>query len=208
MQFTNILLASLAGLTAAAPTLVDREIPNNEVRPWEITSASSRSSRGAKYGITITLNNPNDYKLQRMPHGTVKPEGYAIWPKFTATCDWSWSGTASTPYGIETVCTTVATAPMDGNLTMTLRPGQGKDVSVADYAVDIKETRADTLYLQEYIRVWEGKTAFLRGDNLNVICGSGGACEWSLSPTKQPLFIKQELTKSAGSCEKAPVGSC
>jgi hypothetical protein len=202
MLFTNV-FAGLAAIASAAPTLAERQIADNEVKPWELTSVSSARYKSGLHSIKVDLKNPNDYKVQRVPRG------YAILPKFNATCEWSWNGASNTPYGAETVCVTQsATSGIYGNITMTLQPGKGTDESTADFTVDIKETRDITIFGLQYIRVWEASSSFLRGDNLNIVCGGTGQCAWSLSPDKKPFFVKQELTKSVGSCEESKVGGC
>jgi hypothetical protein len=206
MLFTNV-LASLTGLVAvasAAPTLVERQIPNNDVAPWSITYAVSARPAprypDADRSISINFTNPNDYKMQRVPRG------YAILPRFNATCTWTWKHD-DVPYGTEAACVyKSATSSIYGSLSMTLQPGSDAAAEKqADFSVDIKESRANTIFGLEYIRVWEGKAAF-GPDNLKVICGNEGQCSWAL--TERPLLVKQELTKSVGSCEESTIGGC
>lgn len=206
MQFTQIVLAALAGFATAAPAVVERQA-NNDVVPWQITAVSAfkpsgrpNSSPGSK--LSVTLVNDNQYKLQKVPRG------YAVFPKFTATCEWNWEAAKETlPYGVETVCTPTTPDSMYGNLTMTLSPGSGESLQPhGNFKIAIKEFRTVTVFQLEYIRVWEGAASFTTGDNLKQICGAGGACNWSLK--NGPVSVKQELTKSVGRCEDSSVGGC
>jgi hypothetical protein len=206
MLFTNI-LASLTGLAAvasAAPTLVERQIPNNDVVPWSITYAVSGRPAprypDADRSISIDFTNPNEYKLQRVPRG------YTYFPHFNATCTWTWKHD-DVPLGTDAACVYKSgSSSIYGNITMTLQPGADAAANKqANFSVDIKETRANTIFGLQYIRVWEGKAAF-GPDNLKLICGNQGQCAWSL--TERPLLVKQELTKSVGSCEESTVGGC
>jgi hypothetical protein len=207
MLFTNVLasLTGLAAVAAAAPTLVERQIPNNDVVPWNITYAVSGRPAprypDADRSISIEFANPNDYKLQRVPGG------YTSLPHYNATCTWTWKND-DVPFGTEAACVyKSATSKIWGNLTMTLQPGTDDPAIAkqANFSVDIKETRANTIFGLEYIRVWEGKAAF-GSSNLKLICGNQGQCAWGL--TERPLLVKQELTKSVGSCEQSTIGGC
>ena len=203
MHLTNLLLAGLAAAATALPTtLVEREIPNNTVTPWEITSAVASSSTNGSARIQIDFTNPNTYKLQRVPRG------YAVMPSFDSICTWSWAGDAM-PLGVETTCETQGRNNMYGTLTMTLREGSQPGVaSQSDFKVDIKEARSVTVFGLEYVRVWEGQAVFKAGEAWRLGCGNAGQCAWSLPGDKRPYLVKQELTTSAGSCEESTVGGC
>ena len=77
MLFTNILagLAAITSMVSAAPTLAERQIADNEVKPWEITAVDSSRYRSGDRRVTVRLHNVNEYKLQAMPRGTVIPPG-------------------------------------------------------------------------------------------------------------------------------------
>jgi hypothetical protein len=203
MLLTNLVLAGLAAAASAIPTRVERQIPNNEVTPWEITYAVAGSYKNTGGSVRIEFTNPNTYKVQRVPRG------YAVLPSFDAICNWSWSGDAI-PEGVETTCEPQGQDNIYGNLTMTLRQGPNADAAIGqgNFAVDIKETRTVTIFGLEYIRVWEGRALFQSGDSWKLICGNSGQCSWSLPSNKRPYLIKQELTKSVGSCEESTVGGC
>jgi hypothetical protein len=203
MLLTNIVLAGLSAVATAAPALVDRQV-TTEVTPWEINAVNAGRPSGrpgpvSNNTLRIKLTNPNQVNLQRVPRG------YTYFPSFVATCNWSWPSGGGPPYGIETVCTPTEPDSIYGNLTMKLSPGDG-GAAQGDFNVDITEFRTVTVFQQEYIRVWEGAAKFKTGDNLQQICGGSGFCSWTLKKT--PILVKQELTKSVGSCEESTTGGC
>jgi hypothetical protein len=201
MMFINVILAGLAAVATATPTAIERA--DGEVTPWEITRFTSRkySPKSHTAWINITLSDPNEIKLQKVPHG------YAVLPKFQAGCSWVWDWFEDPfPLDVETVCTPLGNDDIYGNLTMKLRPQGSDELSPGSLYVEIIESRTVTVLGTEYIRVWEGAIKFSTSENLHLGCGPSGRCGWNLQ--NKTVLIKQELTKSVGSCETAEVGGC
>jgi hypothetical protein len=204
MLFTNALFAGLATLASAAPALVERQA-SNDVAPWQITNVaafkpSGRPNSSPTSTLSVTLSNPNTVRLQKTP------TGYAVLPAFKARCRWEWETKSGMPYGVETVCTPVDTDNIYGSLTMKLSPGNGGSSPHGDFGLDIVESRDVTVLQTQYIRVYEGAVKLNTATNLNIVCGGSGVCSWGLK--NGAVEVKQELTKSVGSCETASVGGC
>lgn len=196
MLFSTLLLA---GIASAAPALDARQV-TTEFAPWEITEASSyRGGRpnSAPPSISISIKQPEYIRLQRASRG------YGGLPAFEAECKWDWEKTTQLPVQRETLCTTVGYAEAYGNFTATVsgsNPG--------DFKVDFKETREIDIYGQKYVRVFEGQKTFNEDNSWTIRCSAGGACSWTFYNLQFPIKVKQALTKSIGSCEKATTGGC
>ncbi|KAF1358942.1 hypothetical protein EJ07DRAFT_179091 [Lizonia empirigonia] len=190
----------LAGLASAAPTFISRQV-TTEYAPWEITQVSGGSPSGRPGSspnktLSITINEPNTIRLQRVPRG------YAAFSPYNTTCSWTWDRSSPEffPLGVETLC-----SPVDstyGNFTMTLTQGEAQ----SDFSVKIKETKEMTVFQERYVRIFEAEKAFKVGDNLRQICGGSGVCSWQLK--YGTVEVQQELTTSIGSCEEASIGGC
>jgi hypothetical protein len=201
MLCMNIILAGLAAIATASPTPVKNA--SDALAPWEITHFSARkySPKSHTAWINITISDPNEIKLQKVPHG------YAVLPKFQANCYWTWDWFEDPfPFDIETVCTPLGVDNIYGNLTMRLQSDGEYEPSPGHLDIEIIESRAVTVLGTEYIRVWKGASKLRTADNLHLACSSSGRCGWTLQG--KPVLIKQELIKSSGSCETAAIGGC
>lgn len=202
MLISNIILTGLAATASAIPTTFKRA--DSEILPWEITwfSANKYSLNAPTARINITISDPNDIRLQKTP------TGYAIFPKIEMNCFWSWNWHEEPfPFNIETVCKSLGSDDIYGNLTMTLRSIDGEEPSPGSLDVDITESRTVTVLGTEYVRIWKGVAELRSGENTRLRCSLSGRCGWNLYNEK-PIPVEQELVKSVGSCETAEVGGC
>jgi hypothetical protein len=201
MLCVNMVLAGLAAIAAASPTPIKNA--TDALAPWEITHFSARkySPKSHVAWINITISDPNEIKLQKVPRG------YAVLPKFQANCYWTWNWFEDPfPLGIETVCTPLGVDDIYGNLTMRLQSYADYEPYPGHLDIEIIESRAVTVLGTDYIRVWKGAANLSDSDNLHLACSSSGRCGWNLRG--KPVPIKQELIESLGSCETAKVGGC
>lgn len=196
-----MIFTSLVAITAAVPTPAKRV--DDELLPWEITnfSANKYSPHFSTARINITISDPNEIKLQKLPTGCT------TFPKFEANCYWSWDWFKDPfPFDIETVCKTLGNDNIYGNITMTLRSKGDEEPSPGSLDVDIMESRTVTIFETEYVRVWKGVLQLRGGRNTRLRCSPSGRCGWNLQ--NKPVLVGQELIKSMGSCETAEVGGC
>jgi hypothetical protein len=197
----NTILAGLAAIATASTTPFKNA--TDALAPWEITHFSARkySPKSHVAWINITVSDPNEIKLQKVPHG------YAVLPKFQANCYWTWDWFEDPfPFDIETVCTPLEVDNIYGNLTMRLQWDGEYEPSPGHLDVEIIESRAVTVLGTDYTRVWKGAVKLTTSDNLHLGCSPSGRCGWNLQG--KPVLIKQELIQSSGSCETAEVGGC
>ncbi|KAI8958603.1 hypothetical protein F5Y11DRAFT_33156 [Daldinia sp. FL1419] len=187
---------ALPSFFALGNSLEQRQQPDGDLKPWEVSristfSPSGRPGNSPLAHLWATITNP----------GSIPVDTGATFEPSTANCTVEWTWYVEEPYGRTVDCTTGdQTAVSDSISKWTIeiiKSDSDHPSPTEDFNLKFTLTTNLTANGEDYYKVLAGTQHFAIGENMRGTCGGSGVCSWELMQESSPVLIEPTVVDSS-----------